>query len=224
MGAEYPSISAGSATVTRNGGTVTVKVTFTAYNGNSSGVAARYLQIRTGGSSYTSGANASSYSVTNTTTVSSYGSGSVAIGADLYYQITTGYPFQYQSSASRTASYSAAQFTVTFDPGAGTTPTPTKTVTYGSTYGELPTPVRSGYAFLGWFDDPSAGNKIEPTDTVSITSDTTLYAHWDAMSIMRVVENGTVTTFTKIYSVQGGTANRVLGLYVVSNGTVKQCT
>lgn len=221
MAATYPSISAGSATVTRSGGTVTIKVPFTAYNGNSSGVAARYLRIRTGGVNTTSGANASSVSATNTSSRTAYGAGSTTISADLYIQVQGNASFTHQASASRTVSWTAAQFTLDFDASPGTTPTASKTVTYGEKYGELPNPTRSGYAFLGWFTEDDA--QITADDTVDITEDITIYAKWEPMSIIRKVENGEVTTFTKIYAVKGGTVKQVLGIYTVKNGTVKQC-
>ena len=40
--------------------------------------------------------------------------------------------------------------TITFDPEGGSVDTESKTVMIGSTYGELPTPTRSGYTFKGW--------------------------------------------------------------------------
>lgn len=220
MSAKYPTISAGSASVSRSGGTVTVTVTFTATNGNSSGVYARYLRIRINGTDYTSGANVDSFTKTYTFTVSSYAAGSTTVSADLYYQSSTGGSFQYQETVSRSASWSAAQFTVYFNPGEGTTPTASKVVTYGSTYGTLPTPTRSGYAFKGWF---TAGDvEVKATDTVSITANQTLFAKWEAMTIVRVVENGDVTTITKVYTVEGGAVSRVLGIYAVIDGEVTQ--
>ena len=121
-----------------------------------------------------------------------------------------------------TASLPAATFTVTFDPTPGTTPTATKTVSYGEAYGELPTPVRSGYAFLGWFTDPDAGTEVKAEDTVDITADTTLYAHWEAMSILHVAEGGETKTVTNIQTVEGGTVRKVIGCYSVENGVVRQ--
>lgn len=41
-------------------------------------------------------------------------------------------------------------YTVTFDPEGGSVGTTSKQVTFNSTYGELPTPTREGYRFLGW--------------------------------------------------------------------------
>lgn len=70
------------------------------------------------------------------------------------------------------------KFNVTFNANGGTTPTASKTVTYAGTYGDLPTPTRTGYVFDGWYTAASGGTKITSSSTVSITSDQTLYAHW----------------------------------------------
>lgn len=133
-------------------------------------------------------------------------------------------PNAYYSSASRSASWSAAQFTITFDASPGTTPTPSKVVTYDAAYGELPVPTRSGYAFKGWFTEAIGGTEVKSTDTVSITANTTLYAHWEAQTIVRVVDNNNVTTYTKVYAVKDGEAKHIIGLYIVRNGQVKQAT
>ena len=49
----------------------------------------------------------------------------------------------------------------------------------GDVYGELPTPMNSGYAFLGWFTEPNGGEQIRPTDMVTVMDDQTVYAHWE---------------------------------------------
>ena len=51
-------------------------------------------------------------------------------------------------------------------------------VNYGSTYGNLPTPTKSGYTFTGWYTEASGGAKIESSTKVTITAAQTLYAHW----------------------------------------------
>ena len=48
------------------------------------------------------------------------------------------------------AQWTANNYTVTFNPNGGAVSTTSKTVTYDSTYGTLPTPTRTGYTFLGW--------------------------------------------------------------------------
>ena len=45
---------------------------------------------------------------------------------------------------------SCAKYTVTFDPNGGTVDVQSKEVTQDSVYGELPTPTREGYTFVGW--------------------------------------------------------------------------
>ena len=116
-------------------------------------------------------------------------------------------------------------YTVTFDGNGGTSPTATKNVTYASTYGTLPTPTRTGYAFLGWFTAASGGAQITSSTTVSITAAQTLYAHWEPMSILRVSDgNGTMRTITNIKVVTtGGTVRNIIGCYAVDqNGNVRQ--
>ena len=76
------------------------------------------------------------------------------------------------------AQFNAATYTVTFDPGEGSTSTTTKTVTYGGTYGELPVPTRGGYNFDGWFTAADGGTQITADTNVDITADITIYAHW----------------------------------------------
>ena len=57
----------------------------------------------------------------------------------------------------------------------------TANVTYGNTYGTLPTPKRVGFIFNGWYTgEKGTGTKVNSGDTVTITKDTTLYAKWTA--------------------------------------------
>ena len=72
----------------------------------------------------------------------------------------------------------ANQYTVTFNANGGSTPSPSsKKVTYGSTYGSLPSTSRNGKKFKGWYT--SGGAQISSGSTVSITSNTTLTAKWE---------------------------------------------
>lgn len=84
--------------------------------------------------------------------------------------------------------------TVTFDANGGTTDTQTKTVQYGSTYGELPVPTRKGYTFDGWYTGKSSGTVVTSGTQVETTGDHTLYAHW------------TVHQYKIIYNYAGGTS------------------
>ena len=102
------------------------------------------------------------------------------------------------------AKFTADTYTVTFDPGEGTTETATKEVTYGETYGELPVPVLGGYQFDGWFTEAEGGTQITADMQADINEDRTLYAHWTRVVSFSVTvpaslpvivdENGSVHT------------------------------
>jgi len=72
--------------------------------------------------------------------------------------------------------------TATFNPNGGNILSPDTTeklVTYGYAYGDLPTPVKTGYTFLGWYTSLSGGKKIEASSIVTRIRNHTLYAHWE---------------------------------------------
>lgn len=213
-----------TASASRSGGTVTVSlpwsVTGSAYYGNGR-INGSDVYSKTSGSSqgywvdfsgsgtktltYSNQYGAATYNITVTARSQDRGSSAVS------------------NSTTVSCSIAAAQFTVTFNPGAGTVDTPSKTVSYGSTYGTLPTPVRSGYEFLGWFTSADGGTQVAAEDTVSITQDQILYAQWNPMSILHYVEtNGGTTTERTITNIQvvetvGGTkyVRKVIGCYAV---------
>ncbi len=74
-----------------------------------------------------------------------------------------------------TAKWLPCSYTVNFNANGGTVGTSSKTVTYGETYGSLPTPTRSGYTFDGWY---FGSNKISDSTTVSVDENHTLTASW----------------------------------------------
>ena len=76
------------------------------------------------------------------------------------------------------AHWTANTYTVSFNANGGTETPAEKTVTYGSTYGELPTPTRKGYTFVGWFTSAKDGRQVKADAEVTTAADRTLYAHW----------------------------------------------
>ena len=68
--------------------------------------------------------------------------------------------------------------TVTFNPNGGTVENGSKAVTPGQSVGTLPTPVREGYTFDGWFTALNGGAKV--TENTTVDSNVTYYAHWTA--------------------------------------------
>jgi uncharacterized repeat protein (TIGR02543 family) len=81
------------------------------------------------------------------------------------------------------ASWTVCEYNVTFDSQGGTCSTLNKQVTYGKSYGTLPTPARKGYMFIGWYTEKNGGTIIDENDTVYITSKQTLYAKWEEVKI-----------------------------------------
>ena len=76
------------------------------------------------------------------------------------------------------AHWTANTYTVKFDANEGTVTPAEKTVTYGSHYGELPTPTREGYTFAGWFTEQNGGTQVMNDTVVTIAKDHKLYARW----------------------------------------------
>ena len=113
---------------------------------------------------------------------------------------------------------------VSFDANGGVVSPKIKTMNKTTTtYGELPTPTKEGYAFLGWYTDPTNGNEITSSTTYTFgTSATTLYAHWEKEPF-----RGTATTMKNNYTTLGldnlGDAYRYVGSspdnYVLFNCT-----
>ena len=69
------------------------------------------------------------------------------------------------------------QYTLTFDANGGNVTTKSKKVANKKTYGALPTPTRSGYAFNGWYTAKTGGTKVSSTSKMA-AKNTNLYAQW----------------------------------------------
>ncbi len=54
----------------------------------------------------------------------------------------------------------------------------TKTYTYGEKYTGLPSAIRNGFIFDGWYSSATNGNKVDENTEVKETGERTLYAHW----------------------------------------------
>ncbi|WP_319755575.1 InlB B-repeat-containing protein [uncultured Sphaerochaeta sp.] len=81
------------------------------------------------------------------------------------------------------AKYSANSYTVYFDSQGGTTDPNEISVTFGQTYGTLPTVEREGYNFLGWNKaSTGTGMMVLIDTTVAEYCDHTLYAIWKGES------------------------------------------
>jgi uncharacterized repeat protein (TIGR02543 family) len=78
--------------------------------------------------------------------------------------------------------YEGELFYVSFSEEGGTTILPPykRRVSYSEPYGELPTSIRSGYTFSGWYTQITDGTKIDDQTLMTTGRDHTLYARWNA--------------------------------------------
>ena len=67
---------------------------------------------------------------------------------------------------------------VTFNANGGSVTISNKKVFINTPYGTLPTPVRNGYIFDGWYTSSNGGTKITSSTNVTLAANQTLYAHW----------------------------------------------
>jgi uncharacterized repeat protein (TIGR02543 family) len=90
--------------------------------------------------------------------------------------------------------WGANKYTLYFNANGGSVSEASRKVTYGTTYGTLPTPTRAGCTFAGWYNAPSGGTQVS-ANTVMAASDTTIYAHW------------TANTYTLYFNANGGSVS-----------------
>ena len=88
---------------------------------------------------------------------------------------------------------------VTFDAQGGTVDPVTKKIEIGAPYGELPTPIRDGATFMGWFTEKYGGDQVMSSTKVTNSQNHTLYAQWGFPL--------TTKTVTVTFDPQGGIVN-----------------
>ena len=71
-------------------------------------------------------------------------------------------------------------YTGTLDPQGGEVNYEDIVVIKGRKYGYLPTPIKEGTTFLGWYTEASGGEQITEHTIFQGTSDFTLYARWQS--------------------------------------------
>jgi uncharacterized repeat protein (TIGR02543 family) len=98
-----------------------------------------------------------------------------------------------------------ARYTVNFDVNydGGADPD-SMTAVSGGAYGTLPAPTRTGYTLDGWYTAKENGKKIEAADTVDLSAEQTLYAHW-SLAVYTVTLNFSGGTGTNLASYTYGT-------------------
>lgn len=97
-------------------------------------------------------------------------------------------------------------YTLSLNANGGSVSPTSMTIPYGSHYGSLPTPSRSGYTFNGWYTAATGGSKVSSATTMG-AGNTTIYAQWTINTItFRIMPTafggnnqvGTVMNFTAL--------------------------
>lgn len=107
------------------------------------------------------------------------------------------------------AKFIPAQFTITFDPQGGTCDTKSGEYSFGQGVGNLPTPTKTNYTFLGWYSRPECGGTKYTSTTPMPRTNITLYAGW--------LQNG--KSLVVNYNANGGKCDKEKSL-VPFNGTI----
>ena len=86
-------------------------------------------------------------------------------------------------------------YTVNLDANGGKVSSASQQVTLGGQYGDLPTPTKSGFTFIGWYTAKTGGTKVGRYDTLVSNATHTLYARWSQNHTHEAVPGGGDKTF-----------------------------
>ena len=96
------------------------------------------------------------------------------------------------------AQWTPKQFTLTYNANGGSSSVATKTLTFGDSYGTLPTPKRDYYTFLGWYTAASGGTQVSAGTTPTSATNVTIYAQWKQNDVKGWVKSNEVPSGAQI--------------------------
>ena len=102
---------------------------------------------------------------------------------------------------------------LTFNANGGTVTTKSKTVKLKAKAGTLPSPVRKGYTFTGWYTAKSGGAKV--TSATVISKSQTLYARWTKTTVSKASIKKLTNTAGRNLNVYINTVKGVKGYQIV---------
>lgn len=99
--------------------------------------------------------------------------------------------------------YKANDYTLYFNANGGKCDTTSKTVTFDSKVGTLPTPTKEGEVFMGWYDEN--GTKYTSDTVYKVDGNTTLYAKWtdEAFVLLKIYTGGDTSSADRLYDMTG---------------------
>ena len=111
------------------------------------------------------------------------------------------------------------RYTLTYNNNTGSGCT-TKALVHGQKYGDLCTPVKNGYKFMGWYDKTTGGNLI--TEDTIATGNKTIYARWQLDVV--TADNLTVCCGTSCNTSNGKILNYTGECEIISPDNVQTTT
>ena len=100
----------------------------------------------------------------------------------------------YQYSTTATVTVKAPNYYINFNANGGYVDTQSKSVTYNTSYGTLPTPVRDGYTFSGWYN--TDGKKVNSSTVHNEKNDIELIAHWQKNTYNLALQGAAISDVT----------------------------
>lgn len=109
------------------------------------------------------------------------------------------------------ARMSRNQYKVYFNANGGSCSVSCKIIPYAEFYGSLPTAMRSGYTFAGWYTAQNGGSRITEATRMG-TSSVTVYAHWKVETVLSLNKTSITLYVGKTYplrvSVEGKSGSK----------------
>ena len=96
------------------------------------------------------------------------------------------------------ARWAPNKFMLTYNANGGTVSPDSKELTFGDSYGTLPTPKRDYYTFTGWYTAASGGTQVSANTTPTDADDVTIYAQWQQKPVLGWVKASKVPAGAQI--------------------------
>lgn len=136
------------------------------------------MQIRIDGATIATGAAYGNVTAVHVYSISTPSPSTKQYSVQLYTKSSSNASWVLEATKVVSASIPVASYDVDFDANGGEMETTTKTVYYGSEYGDLPVLSRVGYRFSGWYTGQNDGDRITEDTIVDSDPPETLYARW----------------------------------------------
>jgi uncharacterized repeat protein (TIGR02543 family) len=123
---------------------------------------------------------------------------------------------QQKMTSNVTITYKVPTYTVTFNANGGSCSTSSKSVKFGDNYGDLSTPTRNEYDFVGWYLDGATVTSSTQNTTIG---DHTLVAQWQLWPDLPSSAGATFVNTQALQNSSGGRNKRVVQINTTKNAS-----